>query len=222
MDPRVKTLIKNLKNKSPEIRQGAAKELGKLQVEDAVKPLIKMAKGNRGFFKRYNTVDQMVAIEMLGALRKASYNNRIPKGDNRAVKLIRNTFERTVAEKEKGVNYKEVENKKTDKYTLMKKIRDECIFSVRFACGLISLAWGSGSALFARLGGAFTLPLGALPGYAILNSSSNVVVEISGIIVAAVGAVAGCWWGALAGCEIAEWLCEHDPFEYLGKKLDKY
>lgn len=73
MDPKVKMLIKDLKDKSPDIRQTAVKELGKLQVEGAVRPLIKMANGNMGFFKRYNAEDQLAAIEALAEIgsRKA-------------------------------------------------------------------------------------------------------------------------------------------------------
>jgi len=66
MDPNVKILIKDLKNKSPQIRQNAVKELGKLQVEDAIDPLIKMANaGFRKFLTRYDFNDQLAAIDAL-------------------------------------------------------------------------------------------------------------------------------------------------------------
>jgi hypothetical protein len=91
MDPRVKTIIKDLKSKSPSIRQDAARELGKLQVEDAVKPLIKMANGVRGIFKKYNDEDQLAAVEALAET-----------GSERALQFLHYLTTPSIGKEEKG------------------------------------------------------------------------------------------------------------------------
>ena len=91
MDLKVKTLIKDLKNKNPEIRRNATKELGKLQVEDTIEPLTKMANGGfRKFLVKYNLKDQITAIEALaetGNQKALMFIERIKYGRTRATYL---------------------------------------------------------------------------------------------------------------------------------------